>query len=485
MTKRFHLPSSLNAKMLYTIMLAASCALLVFGVIYGAGSYALDKYYMSADSVASRKAEIYANFSLYVQDNGITGDDAASIARWEGNTDYVTVVVAGADEDFAPMEPIESVPAEKSAEDAAVAEGADADISVASAGASDPAERSIMPMGAPTPSPTRPRQEVYYSQQYGMLYPMHFSDGIYRIAISDTSQIREAAMNRITAVIVASGVFIFIVLGYVGRLTKRIYKLTGEAAEIGGGDLDHEITVSGRDELSMLARHMDYMRRSVIERMGNERRAWQANTELITAISHDIRTPMTSLIGYLGILDEDDFEDKARCHEFVGYSYGKAMELKELTDELFKYFLVFGRSDLEMNMEEMDGRLLLEQLFSEAEFDLRDAGFSIQRIEFEGECTVCADPMYLKRVIDNLVSNAKKYADKSKLIVVLTELSEDTVSVTVSNSIPLSADRVESTKIGIRTCEKIMQHMGGTFTTHRDDDHFSAEFTLPAKRVEA
>lgn len=484
MTKRFRLPSSLNAKMLYTIMLAASCALLVFGAIYGVGSYALGKYYMSADSVAARKADIYARFSLYVQDNGITGHDDAAVARWEGNTDYVTVVVAGPDEDFAPME-TESAPAEGAAtDDASIVAGTEAEGFVSSSGADEPAQKSIMPMGAPTPSPNRPKQEVYYSQQYGRLYPMHFSDGIYRIAISDTSQVREANMNRFTAVVVASVVFIFIVLNYVSRLTKRIYRLSGEAAEIGGGDLDHEITVSGGDELSMLARHMDYMRRSVIERMGNERRAWQANTELITAISHDIRTPMTSLIGYLGILDEDDFEDKARCHEFVGYSYGKAMELKELTDELFKYFLVFGRSDLEMNMEEMDGRLLLEQLLSEAEFDLRDAGFSIQRIEFEGECTVCADPMYLKRVIGNLVSNARKYADKSKLIVILTELSEDTVSVTVSNSVPPSADRVESTKIGIRTCEKIMQHMGGSFVTHRDDEHFSAEFTLPAKRTE-
>lgn len=484
MTKRFQLPRSLNAKMLYTIMLAASCALLVFGAIYGVGSYALGKYYMSADSVAARKAEIYANFSLYVQENGITGNDTAAIARWEGNTDYVTVVVAGSDADFAPTESEESIPAEDAPlEDASVVEGARTGGFVSSAGVSEPADKSIMPMQAPNPSPNRPAPQVHYSQQYGRLYPMHFSDGIYHIAISDTSQLRESAMNRFTAVVVASVVFIFIVLGYVGRLTKRIYKLTGEAAEIGGGDLDHEITVSGGDELSMLARHMDYMRRSVIERMGNERRAWQANTDLITAISHDIRTPMTSLIGYLGILDEDDFEDKARCHEFVGYSYGKAMELKELTDELFKYFLVFGRSDLEMNMEEMDGRLLLEQLFSEAEFDLRDAGFNIQRIEFKGECTVCADPMYLKRVIDNLVSNAKKYADKSKLIVILTELSEDTVSVTVSNSIPPSADRVESTKIGIRTCEKIMQHMGGSFVTHRDDEHFSAEFTLPAKRA--
>lgn len=473
MTKRFRLPSSLNAQMLYVILLAAACAAAVFGAIFGVGSYALEKYYMSADSVAARKADIYSRFSLYVQANHIRGNDAAAVARWEGNTDYVTVVV------FGPVETEDAEPEEEVAESAAEDSVAGAERFDSEGAAKSGGVRS----GAPAISPTRPKQEVYYSQQYGRLYPMHFADGIYRIAISDTSQTRESAMNNFTAAVVAGVVFIFIVLGYVGRLTKRISVLSREAVEIGAGDLDRPITVAGRDELSMLAYQMDYMRRSVIERMGNERRAWQANTELITAISHDIRTPMTSLIGYLGLLSEDELEDKAHCRQFIGYAYGKAMELKELTDELFKYFLVFGRAELEMNMEEMDGRLLLEQLLSEAEFDLRDAGFNIRRIEFEGECVICADPMYLKRVIDNLVSNARKYADKTKLIVFLSELSDSSLSVTVSNSVPASADRVESTKIGIRTCEKIMQHMGGSFTTHRDDEHFSAEFTLPVKRA--
>ena len=472
MTKCFSLPGSLNAKMLYIILFAAVCAAAVFGAIFGVGSYALEKYYMSPDSVAARKADIYSRFSLYVQANNISGRDSAAVARWDGNTDYVTVVV------FGPVGgPEHEAPPEESSIEYSIAGGEsleDADLG----------EGMSIQRDAPAVSPTRPKQEVYYSQQYGRLYPMHFVDGIYRIAISDTSQTRESAMNLFTAAVVASVVFIFIVLGYVGRLTKRISVLSKEAVEIGAGDLDRPITVAGRDELSMLGYQMDYMRRSVIERMGNERRAWQANTELITAISHDIRTPMTSLIGYLGLMSEDSLEDKERCREFIDHAYGKAMELKELTDELFKYFLVFGRAELEMDMEEMDGRLLLEQLLSEAEFDLRDAGFDTQRREFEGECTVCADPMYLKRVIDNLVSNARKYADKAKPIVILSELSEDSLSVTVSNAVPPYADKVESTKIGIRTCEKIMQHMGGSFTTHRDDEHFSAEFTLPAGRTD-
>lgn len=453
MTKRFKLPRSLYSKMLYIILLAAVCSAAVFGAIYGVGNYALEKYYMSPDSVSARKAEIYSRFSRYVQANRISGKDAAAVARWEGNNDYVTVVVYGAAEQ--------------------------PQVRLREEGAAESAARDMDQAAGAGVTP-----EIYYSQQYGRLYPMRFEDGLYRIAISDTSQTREYAVNRFVALVVASVVFVFISLGYVSKLTRRITLLSREAAEIGAGDLERVITVSGEDELAMLAKEMDNMRRSVIERMGNERQAWQANTELITAISHDIRTPMTSLIGYLGLLAESDFEDKERCRQFSGYAYGKAMELKELTDELFKYFLVFGRADLEMSMEEMDGRLLLEQLLSEAEFDLKDAGFNIQRIEFDGECTVCADPMYLKRVIDNLVSNARKYADKTKLIVILCELEDNTLSVCVSNSVPASMDRVESTKIGIRTCEKIMRHMGGSFQTRRDEEHFSAEFTLPAKQLQ-
>ena len=200
---------------------------------------------------------------------------------------------------------------------------------------------------------------------------------------------------------------------FIRRLTRRVIRLSREADAIGDGDLEAPITLQGEDELAQLAGEMDAMRHSVIERMSGERRAWEANSELITAISHDIRTPMTALIGYLGLLNESGFQDPERGAQFAASAYDKAMELKDLTDELFKYFLVFGRSELELNKEELRRPLLLEQLLGEAEFDLTDAGFTVQRIEFEGECTVQADPLYLKRVMDNLVSNIKKYADPS------------------------------------------------------------------------
>jgi signal transduction histidine kinase len=187
------------------------------------------------------------------------------------------------------------------------------------------------------------------------------------------------------------------------------------------------------------------------------------------------------MIGYLGILNDSDFSDTEHCRQYARSAYTKAMDLKSLTDELFKYFLVFGSAELNMNTESLDGRLLLEQLSAEAEFTLTEAGFTVQTIPFEGECTIVADPMYLKRVVDNLVSNVLKYGDREKRVMIIMELSSKRLSLCVSNNITKSLDKVESTKIGLRTCQRIMEHMHGSFTTTVDDDHFAAELTLPVQ----
>ena len=156
------------------------------------------------------------------------------------------------------------------------------------------------------------------------------------------------------------------------------------------------------------------------------------------------------------------------------------MELKDLTDQLFRYFLVYGKAELDMERERFDARVLFEQMLGEMEFDLTDAGFSMQRIDFEGECFVTVDPLYLKRVLDNLLSNIRKYADPTKPVVALSELRDGSLTLTVSNAIAPTQTRKESTKIGLRTCEKIMTSLGGSFTVTNDGEHFAAEMTLPA-----
>ncbi|MBR0207721.1 MAG: HAMP domain-containing histidine kinase [Oscillospiraceae bacterium] len=439
MIKGFLSRASLNAKMLFAALIALLLAVGVFFGAYGIGSYFINKVYMSDESVAARKAQIYTDFNVYVRQNSLSGTDSAAIARWTARHDDVTIIVTGGGGNYS------------------VRRGEEA-----------PVSNQISDL-------------VQIAGIYGKLYPMRFADGEYQIAIGDNSQKREQTVFLIGSLVLAAVTFIAVMFFYIRRVTDRIIDLSEEAVVIGRGDLEAPITASGGDEISVLAAEMDNMRRSVIERMGNEKRAWEANSELITAISHDIRTPMTSLIGYLGLLNESSADDSESRERFAASAYNKAIELKDLTDELFKYFLVFGRAEIEMQRERYDARLLVEQLVGEAAFDLKDAGFEIELQDFSGECSIVTDPMYLKRVMDNLVSNAKKYADKSVPVVFRSELADGRLSVQVSNTIARGVSRVESTKIGLRTCEKIMQAMGGSFETKIEGERYSAVFSLKAE----
>ena len=105
------------------------------------------------------------------------------------------------------------------------------------------------------------------------------------------------------------------------------------------------------------------------------------------------------------------------------------------------------------------------------------ASASIDRLE-DG-WLLSTDAAMLKRVIDNLVSNIKKYADLARPVIFLTEMKNGQISVTISNALSNRGSGTESTKIGLRTCEKILDALGGSFGTARDEKHFAAEFTLP------
>ena len=423
--------------MLYMLLLSLLLAAAVYLTVYGLGTLLLNRIYLSPESVAARQAEIYSEFSAYVNANHVSGSDEAAVANWPGKDAYTTILIYQ-DEDLTPV-------------------GGRPGNMPANSGAG----------------------RLQYASEYGRLYPMRFADGVYHIAIGDSSQVREDTLNRLIAVVMGAVSFLLVMLWFIRRLTRRVIRLSREADAIGDGDLDAPITLQGEDELSQLAQEVDAMRHSVIARMSGERKAWEANSELITAISHDIRTPMTALIGYLDLLNEENFRNPERSARFASSAYTKAMELKDLTDELFKYFLVFGRAQLEMNREELDGRLLLERLLGEAQYELGENGFAINRQDFEGDCLLSADPLYLKRVLDNLVSNLKKYADRSQPVVLLTELKDGMLSVCVSNKVRQDLNLVESTKIGLRTCEKIMQAMDGSFLIQKDDSHFAVTFSLP------
>ena len=196
-------------------------------------------------------------------------------------------------------------------------------------------------------------------------------------------------------------------------------------------------------------------------------------------MSHDIRNPLTSLIGYLDLLEMQQAQLPEDLRRYVLASRDKAYQLKDLTGEMFRYFLVFSRGEQETHPEPYDAQILCAQLLGECAEELRSRGFDVNLLLLGTPCTVTTDAQMLKRVTDNLLSNIEKYADPAARLTILAEREGERLHVCFANRARRELARVESNHIGLRTCAAILKLLGGEFITHRDGDDFTAEFTLP------
>ena len=132
-----------------------------------------------------------------------------------------------------------------------------------------------------------------------------------------------------------------------------------------------------------------------------------------------------------------------------------------------------------MQMEIYDARLLLEQLLGESRVQLQQQGFTVQLLLPQQEVQIEADVMYLKRVLDNLFDNIRKYADPARPVAIAALLEDGALHVCLSNSVNPASGRIESNKIGLRTCAKIMAQMSGSFKRYTESGKFTAEVILP------
>ena len=210
------------------------------------------------------------------------------------------------------------------------------------------------------------------------LHQIQCADGVLFVSNSPMIQ-RYEGVGRLTGLLLALACFCVVVVPYIVRLLRRIGALSRETGFLMAGDLDHAINVKGRDELSALGEDIERLRLSVLARLEGEREAVGANARLITSLSHDIRTPLTKLTGYLDILSYGKYRSQAERDEFLRLASEKAAQLKALTDQLFASAQVAApASGLEQPPEAVDGGALLGQLLTEQCDDLRREGFTIQ-----------------------------------------------------------------------------------------------------------
>lgn len=307
--------------------------------------------------------------------------------------------------------------------------------------------------------------------------PIMCADGVI-FAYAFPSPSHYDSIGMVASLGAAALCFFVILIPYVCHIIRRITHLSQEMEILAGGELDYHIESPGTDELAELGRSIEGMRLSVIEQMERENCAVLANSRLITSLSHDLRTPLTKLTGYLEILRYKRCRDADEEDRYLRLAIEKAEQIKQLSDEMFRTCLVVKEPTSEEKEASVSGSVLLAQILSEQCFDLQSAGFSAEPPVIEGDFALSTPTVTLRRIFDNLFSNVKKYADPSKPVVLAVDRQAKEVGILISNFIRENVE-AESSGIGIPTVRQLAVENGGRMEISQTKERFFVRLFFP------
>lgn len=203
--------------------------------------------------------------------------------------------------------------------------------------------------------------------------------------------------------------------------------------------MDHQVAVKRGNVFGVFADNVNRMSERLHLALEEERRAEQAKNELITNVSHDLRTPLTSVVGYLGLIEQDRYRDEVELRHYVAIAYEKSQHLHELINDLFEYTRM-RHDTIALKLEPINLVEMLGQLLVQYHMPLQEAGMKGQLHSAENMIMVRADAAKLARVFENLISNAMAYGREGRRIDVTVTLREGWVAVDVVNyGEPISA----------------------------------------------
>ncbi len=212
---------------------------------------------------------------------------------------------------------------------------------------------------------------------------------------------------------------------------------------ISNGNINEEIIVDSDDEISIMAENLNIMQIKLQEIIERDRESERQKNELITNIAHDLRTPLTSILGYLEIIETNKKITDEKKMEYISIAYNKSKRLETLIDDLFAFTkLSFGK--LPMNLLRIDIVKLINQLIEEL-YPL----FEKNKIDYEFKSNVSSldvlgDPKLLARLFDNLINNAIKYGkDGKKIIITLFKDGDNSYYVSVVNFGEIISDDIK------------------------------------------
>ena len=291
------------------------------------------------------------------------------------------------------------------------------------------------------------------------------------------------------------------------RLLRRyhLYQLDhiiGELHYIAQGHLEHRIPFRVNGNQQHVITSVNALVDTITQAMQEERASEKSKDELITNVSHDLRTPLTSIIGYLGLIEDHQYQSEEDIVKYSHIAYDKAKQMKNLVEDLFEYTKV-QQHGAPVNLMTVDLGQLLEQVGASFELEADKKGMAINVTCEPSPLSITADPEKLGRLFSNLVANALKYGHGASYIHLTAKQLGEKVVITVANDgekIPAESVkhlferfyRVESSRnkatggtgLGLAIVQSIVELHHGSVTARSDDQETAFVVTLPVKQVQ-
>ncbi len=315
------------------------------------------------------------------------------------------------------------------------------------------------------------------------------------ITILELYFLRFATGRRVVFLITEKVILIFPIF----LVLLQMQKLKEGAEMLAKGDLSYRVDTGHMfwefrnhgENLNSISRGMV---RAVDERMKSER----FKTELITNVSHDIKTPLTSIINYVDLLGKEELNNTS-AEEYIEVLKRQSGRLKKLIEDLMEASKA-STGNLEVHLEKLEAGVSMVQIIGEFEEKTKENGLELLVNKPEDPVYIMADSRHFWRVIDNLMNNICKYAQPSTRVYINLEEKEEAVTITFRNTsryaLNISGDELmerfvrgdssrntEGSGLGLSIAQSLMELMCGSLELYVDGDLFKVilKFRIPVQ----
>lgn len=276
-------------------------------------------------------------------------------------------------------------------------------------------------------------------------------------------------------------------MGYLNRIMKQ-------TQEMAAGRLTSEIKVKGKSIFAKHAANLNALREGVRHSMSEQAKSERLKTELITNVSHDLRTPLTSIITYTDLLKNPNLTDEER-KQYIDVLDKKSARLKTLIEDLFEVSKM-ASGNIKITKQQLDLTLLMKQLIGEHEEEFAKSNFELRVSMPEQPLFAYVDGQKMWRAIDNLLVNAMKYSLEGTRIYLTLKQTGSTAEITVKNvsKYELAENVQELTErfkradtsrhtdgsgLGLAIAQSIVDLHDGRLTIEVDGDLFKVTVLVP------